>query len=876
MEKLVLIDGNSLINRAFYAMPLLTTKSGVYTNAVYGFMNMFFKMLADVKPSRVAVAFDVHAPTFRHEMFKDYKGTRKPMPEELRPQLPLLKSLLSLMGVYTIEKAGLEADDIIGTIAKNTPFKTIIFTGDKDSFQLVDDKTEIHFTRRGITETELYDAANFKEKTGITPVQIIDLKALMGDSSDNIPGIQGVGEKTALSLIQAYQTVDNLYAHTDELKGKLKERVENGKASAELSRTLATIDTACDIKFDTDAMKFSLPLSPEVKAEFVKLEFKSLYSRAELFSSNNFLSASEAKADLSVETGNHNQTPDASGENGENFCKVLAVTSLNDNEVAKTIENAAELALVISTDKINLSDGKAEIVFPIKVMLIDDGFSLSEIIGFLSPIFTGEKPLIVFDKKHLKHILKDDFGAELTAPCEDLGIIKYLADYSGKAESLSDVLLEYGTDEKLPAFSAFSVYRRLKAKLKEENMEELYEKTELPLADVLFDMEETGFKVDYAALDETSKKYRAFLSETEQKIRDLSGEPELNVNSPKQLGEVLFEKLKIGKGKKTKSGYSTTADILESLEDAHPVVPLILKYRRIQKLQSTYVEGFKPLIDKKTGLIKTSFNQTVTSTGRLSSKEPNLQNIPVRDEEGKELRKFFVPRSSDRILISADYSQIELRLLAAFSGCRALIDAFNRGDDVHAETAAKVFNVPQNAVTPEMRRSAKAVNFGIIYGISEYGLAKNIKTSAGQAREYISAYFREYPEVKKYMDDNVAFAKAHGYAVTMLGRRRYIGELSSSNYNLRAFGERAAMNMPLQGSAADIIKVAMINVYERLNREKLKSKLILQIHDELIIDAYKSEREAVEKILVEEMGGAAKLSVPLTVGLGAGETWYDA
>lgn len=905
MEKLVLIDGNSLINRAFYAMPLLTTKDGTFTNAVYGFMNMFFKMISDVKPTHVAVAFDVHAPTFRHGMFAEYKGTRKPMPEELRPQIPLLKTLLGLMGVYTIEKAGLEADDLIGTIAKNTDVKTVIFTGDKDSFQLVDENTEVHFTRRGITETEVYDHANFKEKTGIDPVRIIDLKALMGDSSDNIPGVAGVGEKTALSLVQTYGTIDNLYAHTDELKGKLKEKIEAGKDSAYMSRTLATINTRCDVDYDMNEMTFSLPLSAEVKKEFIHLEFKSLYSRNELFSPS-ARTANGSSADLSPANATYasdgqpdernagdNTAPDGTALNPDGRETHAPATIADDGAALPlrieritaaeqfgkkkpALDGADELAIAFANNLISVFDGKTEYALPIKETLFDEGFTLSEAAELLAEYFNGDKTLILYDKKQTRHLLYDNFGINLTAPCRDVSILKYLTDYSGRSETFAEVMTAYGKDETAPAAALFSVYETLFFKLKEENTTELYEKTELPLADVLFEMEETGFKIDYDALDSASKKYKAFLEETEKEIKTLADAPDLNVNSPRQLGEVLFEKLKIGKGKKTKSGYSTTAEILESLEDAHPVVPLILKYRRIQKLQSTYVEGFKPLIDKRTGLIKTSFNQTVTSTGRLSSKEPNLQNIPVRDEEGKELRKFFVPKSDDRILVSADYSQIELRLLAAFSGCKGLIDAFNGGKDVHAETAAKVFGVPLDKVTPEMRRSAKAVNFGIIYGISEYGLAKNVKTSAAQAREYIAAYFREYPEVKKYMDDNVAFAREHGYAVTTLGRRRYIREISSPNYNLRQFGERAAMNMPLQGSAADIIKIAMINVFNRLKRENLKSQLILQIHDELIIDAFKSEREAVERILVEEMGGAAKLSVPLTVSLGAGETWYDA
>lgn len=857
MENLVLIDGNSLINRAFYAMPLLSTKSGEYTNAVYGFMNMFFKMLGDVKPTHVAVAFDVHAPTFRHEKFKEYKGTRKPMPDELRPQVKLLKSLLKLMGVCTIEKAGLEADDLIGTIAKSTSIKTHIFTGDKDSFQLVDESTEVCFTRRGITDTEVFNHKNFNEKTGILPKQIIDLKALMGDQSDNIPGVTGIGEKTALSLIQTYGDVISLYDRIDELKGKLKEKLLDGKESAFLSRELATINTACDVDFHIEDMRFSLPLSAEVKKEFIRLEFKSLYMRAELFD--------PPTADYY----------DSIADNAPRAVKIT-VTDLSDEKVKTALSDANALSIIVGQKSVNVSDGETEYIFPIKETLFDDGFDFLPVMRYFSAYFCGNKPLIVYDKKQLKHMLKADCEIELTAPCEDLSIIKYLADFSGKNDSLNDAILIYDKDETAPAYSQYAIYKELKEKLAEENMQDLYENVELPLSDVLFSMEEAGFKIDYAALDGTGKKFKAFLSETENSIRELTGVSSLNINSPKKLGEVLFDKLKIGKGKKTKSGYSTTAEVLESLENAHPVVPLILKYRQIQKLYSTYIEGFKPLIDRKTGLIKTSFNQTVTTTGRLSSKEPNLQNIPVRDDEGKELRKFFVPRDTDRILVGADYSQIELRLLAAFSGCPALIDAFNRGEDVHAETAAKVFGVPIENVTPEMRRSAKAVNFGIIYGISEYGLSKNIKTSPAKAKAYIEAYFREYPEVKQYMESNVNFTKEHGYAVTMLGRRRYIKEIYSTNYNLRQFGERAAMNMPLQGSAADIIKLAMLNVFNRLKKEGLKSQLILQIHDELIIDAYKSEREEVEKILVEEMSGAAKLSVPLTVSLGSGETWFDA
>ena len=849
MEKLILIDGNSLINRAFYAMPLLSTKDGIYTNAVYGFLNMFFKMLSEEKPDYVGVAFDLKAPTFRHKMYGEYKGTRKPMPFELRPQIPLLKELLTLMGVKTFELEGYEADDIIGTIAKNTDIPTLIYTGDKDSFQLVDEQTEVHFTRRGITDVEIYNNANFTEKMGINPLQIIDLKGLMGDSSDNIPGVPGVGEKTALTLIQTYGSVENLYNHTDELKGKLKEKIENGKEFAILSKTLATINVNSPIPFSTEEMRVSLPLKSQVKERFINLEFKSLYSKSELFDEN----------PKNIETPEEKAT-------------LIVKDSLK--EASSLVKKGS--AICIFNDAFNISDGKEEYSFKINKTLLDDGFNLSDILSEFKPIFTGETPILVFDKKELKHLLYSTLNITLTCPCDDLSLVKYLADYSGGAVKLSDVITEYGKDEKLPATAIYQVYQSLYQKLCVEEMEELYKKVELPLSDVLFSMEQSGFKIDANALNLAGKKYAETLAELERQIRELANDLTLNVNSPKQLGELLFEKLKVGKGKKTKTGYSTSADELEKLESSHPIIPLILKHRKLQKLTSTYVEGFKPLIEKETGLIHTSFNQTVTSTGRLSSKEPNLQNIPVRDDEGKELRKFFVPRDEEHILIGADYSQIELRLLAAFSGCPALVKAFKDGKDIHSETASKVFKTPIEKVTKQMRSASKAVNFGIIYGISEYGLAKNLKISPAEAREYINSYFLEYPEVKQYMTDNVEFAKKTGYAITYLKRRRYIREINASNFALRSFGERAAMNMPLQGSSADVIKLAMLGVYNRLKDENLQSKLILQVHDELIIDALISEKERVEKILKEEMENAVSLSVPLTVETGSGKTWYDA
>ncbi len=847
MEKLVLIDGNSLINRAFYAMPVLTTKEGVPTNAVYGFMNMFFKMLGEIKPTYVAVAFDLKAPTFRHKAYTEYKAQRKPMPEELRPQIPLLKELLNKMGVCTIEKEGFEADDIIGTVAKHTSIPTYIYTGDRDSFQLVDDETTVHFTKRGITEVDVFDVNNFKDKTGINPLQVIDLKALMGDSSDNIPGVPGVGEKTALTLIQTYGSVEKVYENIGEIKGKLKEKLEQGKDLCVLSKMLATIDVDAPVLTDVSKMVVPYVYSSEVKKEFIRLEFKSLIKREELFEK-----AEEETTTYLVE-------------------KVIL-------ESEKEIENISlkgKVAIVIEPERIYISDGKKEYSISTVFNLLE-GISEKQALLSLKPIFNGENELILFDGKEIKKRVLKSAGYEIKAKYQDVSLIKYLADYTSGGLGLLDVLEEYGLDKSTPATALINLYKELYQKLKNEEMESLYQDVELPLSKVLYEMEKSGFKVDVDKLSETGERYRQILDGLEKEIREETGEENLNVNSPKQLGEVLFVKMKIGKGKKTKSGYSTSADVLEEFADTVPVVSKILRYRQIQKLYSTYVEGFKPLIDSKTGLIHTSFNQTVTATGRLSSSEPNLQNIPVRDDEGKELRKFFVPKSSDRVLVGADYSQIELRLLAEFSGCKPLIEAFNRGDDIHSETASKVFNVPINQVTSQMRRNAKAVNFGVIYGISEFGLAKNLKVAPAKAREYISSYFATYPEVKNYLDSCKEKAKASGYAITYLKRRRYIRELLSSSFAVRQFGERVAMNMPLQGSAADLIKVAMINVYNRLKKEGLKSELILQVHDELIVDAFKEEKDLVEKILREEMENAVKLNVALTVDVGVGETWFDA
>lgn len=847
MEKLVLIDGNSLINRAFYANPPMMTKDGVPTGAVFGFVNMLFKVIKDVNPSHLSVAFDVHAPTFRHEMYKDYKGTRKPMPDDLRPQIPLLKEVLSAMRIDMLEKAGLEADDIIGTVAKNVAMPTVIITGDRDSFQLVDATSSVYFTKKGISDLDVLTAENFKEKTGIEPWQVIELKALMGDSSDNIPGVAGVGEKTAKTLLEKYSSAEGVYAHIDEITGKLKEKLLTGEEACKLSKTLATIETHADFSFDLDKMRLNIPFPAEAKGKFAELEFKTLVKREDMFAAGDYVrpQVSEPPQIISVKSK-------------EELDKALSADTL----------------FILFENVLSVFDGKAEYFAKVKEGFFDEGVLYSEAVDSLAKAVSSNKRIVTYNLKDLMHKF-DGVDVSFNAAFEDVSVMKYLADFTGRDEKFDAVCAEYGVSENAKGHSLSVIYQKLSEKIKEENLVSLYNEVELPLVKVLYDMETAGFKIDKAALEQMGAEYLSELKNLEARVHLLAG-GEFNLNSPQQLGKILFEKLGLKHAKKTKTGYSTSAEVLEELAGEHEIIPLILKYRQLQKLYSTYIEGFKPLIEPSTGLVHTSFNQLVTTTGRLSSKEPNLQNIPVRDELGKEIRRFFIPRDKQHILVGADYSQIELRLLAHFSECEALIKAYNEQADIHTETAATVFGVPREEVTSQMRRSAKAVNFGIIYGISEYGLAKNLKISTAKAKEYIKTYFEKYPEVKAYMDKNVEFAKEHGYVSTLLGRKRYIRELKSSNYNQRMFGERAAMNMPLQGSSADIIKVAMVNVQKKLKEGNYKSQLILQVHDELIIDCVKSEREEVEKLLVWEMEHAAALRVPLTVEAEAGETWYDA
>lgn len=854
MEKLVLIDGNSLINRAFYATKLLTTREGVPTNGVFGFTKLLLKIISDIKPAYMVVAFDLKAPTFRHKMFENYKGTRKPMPDELAAQMPIMKSLLSAMNIRMCEKEGYEADDLIGTLSRKFENRvhSIIITGDRDSYQLVNARTDVYITKTGVSELLKLTEKNFKELIGYEPRQVVDIKALMGDSSDNIPGVAGIGEKTAISLIQQYDNLDNIFAHAAENRPAIQSKLESGREMAYLSQTLARIDTDADISVDLEDCRICLPFPAEAKEICFRLEFSSIM-RMDIFAEGEVCSAEKSE------------------------CKRAEVVRIHDSAAfIESVMREPEIAVYSNGVSFAFYFGGIEYTARIKANLLDDGLDETEIVEILKAICgERERRLFLYGKKNMQHRLRQ-YGIDLLCRAEDVSILKYLTDYTGKDDDLSLAEQSYGLPPETHAQNIFLLHDIFYANLEKDGLISLYRDVELPLSDVLFDMEVAGVKVDVGTSAVFEKKYREEAEKITEDIYEQAGE-KFNLNSPAQLGKVLFDDLQIPSPKKSKGGkYSTSADILEKLADEHAIVRDILRYRRIQKLLSTYIDGFRPLIHAATQRVHTNYNQIQTSTGRLSSTNPNLQNIPVRDEEGRELRKLFLASDGEHILLDADYSQIELRLLAHFSGCKELIEAYNRGDDIHALTASQVFDVPLETVDSHMRRSAKAVNFGIIYGISDFGLAKNLGISPKRAGEYIKKYFETYSDVKNYMDSNVAFAKEHGYVTTILGRKRVINEIKSANFNIRSFGERAAMNMPLQGSSADIIKVAMIRIYDRLKREGLRSKLIMQVHDELVIDALISEKEKVAEILKYEMEHAAELRVPLVADVHEGKNWYEA
>lgn len=850
MDKLVLIDGNSLLNRAFYATPVFSTSSGQPTNAIFGFTKLMLKIISDVRPEYFVVTFDLKAPTFRHKMYDGYKATRSPMPEELASQVKPLKSLLSAMNIAMCEQEGVEADDLIGTLSKKFNVHSYIYTGDRDSFQLVDERTDVYYTKRGVSDLLKLSVDNFESEIGLKPSAIVDLKALMGDKSDNIPGVNGIGETSARKLLGEFGSLDGVYENIDAISSaSLRKKLIEGKDSAYMSYELATIKRDCEVGLTLESCATPKSYSAEVKELFKTFEFKSLLSVINFDESAETVGTERIYPELIVL------------KSGEKFQQVCNQTG------TFFIDFLANGAKIYVNGKLYEVNYDADDLFC--------KFSLVQFVECLKAVFENkENKVVLYDYKQFLHAYADS-GITVKCDIDDIAVMHYLCDYFNDSKNAQELCASKGFDAKYSAFAFSEIYKEYQETLIKDGIGGLYNDIEKPLIDVLYDMEVTGVRVDTAQLEALGASYSDKINGLSDKIYELCG-CRFNINSPTQLGEVLFNKLGLKSGKKNKSGkYSTSADILESLADESEVVRLILNYRMYQKLFSTYAEGLKPLIDKKTQLIHTTFNNMITTTGRLSSANPNLQNIPVREEEGREIRKVFIPREGN-ILIDADYSQIELRLLAHFSGCKELVAAYNNDEDVHAVTASQVFGVPLSEVTSKMRRAAKAVNFGIIYGISEFGLSKNIGVSVKTAKEYIETYFKHYSAVKEYMESNVEFARKNGYVATLTGRKRYIREINSSNYNMRQFGERAAMNMPLQGSSADIIKIAMVNIYKRLNEKGLKTKLILQVHDELILDAPECEKEVAAEILKYEMENAVKLNVPLKVEVHCGKNWYEA
>lgn len=875
MNKLLLIDGNSIMNRAFYGIPDMTTNDGRHTNAIYGFLNIILKVIEEEQATHICVAFDLKKKTFRHEMYEAYKGTRKGMPEELHEQMPRIKEILQAMHIRIVEQEGFEADDLIGTLSKKGEregFAVTILSGDRDLLQLATDTVLVRIpkTKHGKTEVEDYYAKNVVETYGVTPLIFIDMKGLMGDTSDNIPGVPGIGEKTAAKLLAEYGDLDGVYAAVDSMKAsKMKQNLIENKDLAYLSKTLATIKLDCPIPFEFSEATYHDPFNAEAYTLFEDLELKSFYKRFSV----------EKKEELTFET-------------------VLIDDIDGYNALLAKLQKAKEVSFAWITQ-----DGEAlgvavcmdlEHVYLIRFMMFITEAMVADNLLALSRDYQVQLACM-----HVKKLLSFlDFHEEDAV--FDAGLAAYLLqpnqseyEYDTLAKVYLDVTLpsekEMLGKEKLGYFSfedervqkwmayqaivPYKIKSVLREKLKETGMESLYDEMELPCLYALYEMEKNGIRVDGEALHQYGKKLRTRIEELTAEIHAMAGE-EFNINSPKKLGEILFEKLGLKNGKKTKTGYSTSAEVLEKLKNAHPIIPKILEYRQLTKLNSTYAEGLAGYI-RADGRIHGKFHQTVTVTGRISSADPNLQNIPTRMPLGREIRKVFIPEEGS-VFVDADYSQIELRVLAHMSGDAALIAAYQADEDIHAITASQVFDVPLDQVDSTLRRKAKAVNFGIVYGISSFGLGQDLDISRKEAEGYIEKYFATYGKVKEFLDRTVEDAKKNGYTVTMFGRRRPIPELASSNFMTRSFGERAAMNAPVQGTAADIIKIAMVRVNRRLKEEHLQSKLVLQIHDELIIETKKEEVEIVQKILVQEMMHAADLAVPLLVDANVGDSWYDA
>ena len=868
-EKIVLIDGHSILNRAFYGVPDLTNADGLHTNAVYGFLNIMFKILDQEKPEYLTVAFDVHAPTFRHEMFEEYKGTRKPMAEELRQQVPVIKEVLQAMGVKIVEKAGLEADDILGTISRMSERRGLevsVISGDRDLLQLATEHVKIRIpkTKKGQTEIEDYYAEDVLNAYQVTPTEFIDLKALMGDTSDNIPGLPGVGEKTATKIITEYHSIENAHEHASELKPpRASKAIIEHWDLAVLSKTLATIKLDAEIDYEFADAKLGNLYTDEAYVYFQKLQFKNLLGRFETSELSN-------KIEDAFETITNKEKAEQIFTDAAKAERVGIALCKNTEDVLPLFADLAEFAGIA----LCCSD---EHVYYIKT---GNDISSAWLKEQTVQLVEKNECCIFFDVKNAM----GELGSLPVSHCFDGTIAAYLlnplkSDYTG--EDVARERLNLLIEDKLPddskacyeAYTGWKAAPILQEQLKENNMWKLFVDVEMPLVETLYDMEQCGVRVEADELKAYGEKLGVRIHELEQEIYEEADEI-FNINSPKQLGVILFEKMGLQGGRKTKTGYSTAADVLEKLAPEYPIVAKILEYRQMAKLKSTYADGLAGFIQAD-GRIHGKFHQTITATGRLSSAEPNLQNIPVRMELGRLIRKVFIPEDGF-VFVDADYSQIELRILAHCSGDDMLINAYRQAQDIHRITASQVFHVPFDEVTDLQRRNAKAVNFGIVYGISSFGLSQDLSISRKEAAEYIEQYFLTYPGIKTFLDNTVASAREHGYVETLFGRRRPMPELKSSNYMQRSFGERVAMNAPIQGTAADIIKVAMIGVSRRLKEKQMKSRLVLQVHDELLIETYIPELEQVEEILKEEMERAADLKVPLLVDMHTGNNWYEA
>lgn len=851
MEKFVIIDGNNLMYRAFFALPQLANFDGEISNAVFGFTNMLVKVIKEVNPKYIAVTFDIAKKNFRHEKFAEYKGTRKPTPDELKSQFPIVKELLKKMNITVVEEEGLEADDLMGCLSRMYDTQNIIVSADRDAFQLINDNTEIMFPKKGITETISVTKDNLKDIYGVEPYQVIDLKSLMGDSSDNIPGVAGVGEKTALGLLEKYSCLDGVYENIDKISGKLQEKLIKDKDKAYLSQYLATIVVDKRLNYQLEDFTYSFPFNNDVHEFFKRYQFNSLLRKDDLFEGDD---------------------DEISTENNENIESVVVDNEEKLSEMIADIERSKDICIFIDNENFRLYASK-EYAVHFSQDLFSMGLEFGTVLDKLKPILESKEiRKTTFDSKNLKHILYK-YNVGLNGVDFDCILARYLINSIAKSSvNLSDVMVECGVSGEALGYALKCIKDKYYAKLEKMDLLPLYFDIEMPLVDVLFAMEIEGFRVDRKELENLEEKYRLEIKSIENDIFEMLGK-KINLSSPKQLGDVLFDELNINIASNKKK--STSIEILNEIADRHPVVPLIIRWRTITKLYSTYIVGFQNILDNN-DKIHTIFNQALTSTGRLSSSEPNLQNIPVRTEEGKGLRRVFVPSHKDGLICSADYSQIELRLLANFSGDEKMIKSFNEGVDIHRLTASEIFDIPIDMVDENRRRDAKAINFGIVYGISDFGLSQNIGISRKDAHKFIELYFQRYPKIEEYMKSNVQLAKDNGGIKTLFGRIRPIPEIYNSNYNIRNFGERVAMNMPLQGSASDIIKLAMIRVFHELNSRGLKSKLIVQVHDELVVDVYPGELEDVKDILKRNMESVVDLQVKLLVNISSGKTWYDA